>query len=309
MRALLAALALAGVLPARAQQDYGAKGIYPVYETAGQWVIFDKEAKPPPAGKKAPLGPGTRFLIVGDRGAELFTVARTSATYGGSCRKNKPVKLRAALLKGPRGAVGAPIIGIRVKADFKLKGSKARYVALSNEVDEGTYSRLGDAKSAVIADVKSGAFRFSLDDNPSPLLKEDPKPEQVQTKLDFGARLPVRGLKDAFVFVEVSQVSATSRRCLRLADVGPGPAGDESEGSSGAKLAGDCIEMPDKLMAETSLLRFVDYDPSGQGSPLLLAYTPSPPLWGDERWGFALRGSGPKPVVFDAMDPRCREGF
>jgi hypothetical protein len=296
MRAWLAALALVCAAPARAQEAYGAKGIYPVYETAGQWVIFDKDPQPLKAGEAPALGPGTRLLVIGSQGSELFTVARTSATYGGACRKNKPVRLRAALLKGPRGAVGSPIIGIKVKADFRLRGSRARFQTLSNEVDEGTYSRLGDAvKSAVVSDIKDGSFRFSLDETADPRLQQDPKAEQIQMKMDFGARLLVQGLADAFVFVEASQVSATFRRCLRLAD--------------GGKLVGTCAEMPDKLMAETALLRFVAYDPSGQGNPFLLAYTPSAPLWGDERWGFSLRGSGPKLFLFDAMDPRCREGF
>jgi len=296
MRVLLVALALAGAAPARAQEAYGAKGIYPVYKTAGQWVIFDKDPRPVKPGQAAPLAPGGRFLVVGSSGSELFTVARTSATYGGACRKNKPVKLRAALLKGPRSAVGSPIIGIKVREDFSLKGSQARYLALRNEVDEGAYSRLGDAvKAAVASDIKSGGFRFSLDDNPSPQLQQDPRPEQVQMKIDFGARLMVRGLADAFVFIEGSQVSATFRRCLRLAE--------------GEKLTADCVEMPHALMAETALLRFVAYDPGGDGRPLLLAYTPEAPLWGDERWGFALRNSGPRLVLFDVMDPRCREGF
>jgi hypothetical protein len=296
MRALLAALVLVCAMPARAQEAYGAKGIYPVYETAGQWVIFDKDPKPLNSGEAPPLGPGTRFLVVGSQGSEIFTVARTSATYGGACRKNKALKLRAALLKGPRSAVGSPIIGIRVKADFRLRGSRAKYLTLPNEVNEETYTRLSDTiKSAVASDIKDGGFHFSPDDNMSPLLQQDPKPEQIQMKIDFGARLRVRDLADAFVFVEASQVSATVRRCLRLAD--------------GGKLVARCVEMPDKLMAETALLRFVAYDPSGQGNPLLLAYTPNPPLWGDERWGFSLRSSGPKLVLSDAMDPRCREGF
>jgi len=296
MHTLLVALALACAAPGQTQEAYGSKGIYPVYETAGQWIIFDRDPKPLKAGETPPLGPGARFLVVGSHGSELFTVVRTSATYGGACRKNKPLKLRAALLRGPRGALGSPIIGIRVKEDFKLQGSQAKYLTLPDEVNEGTYSRLGDAiKSAAISDIKNGTFRFTLDDNPSPGLQQDPKPEQIQMKIDFGARLLVRGLADAFVFIEASQVGATFRRCLRLAD--------------GEKLVAQCVEMPDKLMAETALLRFVAYDPSGQGNPFLLAYTPSPPLWGDERWGFSLRSAGPKLILSDAMDPRCREGF
>ena len=296
MRALLAALVLACAAPGRGQEVYGAKGIYPVYETAGQWVVFDKDPRPSKRGEEPALGPGSRFLVVGSAGSELFTVARTSATYGGACRRNNPIKLRAALLKGPRGAVGTPVIGIKVKEGFSLRGSQARFTALRDEVDEGVYTRLGEAlKASVVSDIKNAVFRFSLDDTPSPRLQQDPRPEDVQMKIDFGAKVQVQGLEGAFVFIEGSQVSATFRRCLRLA--------------WGGKLAGECAEMPHKLMAETGLLRFVAYDPGGDGRPLLLAYTPETPMWGAERWAFALRAAGPKLVLSDAMDPRCREGF
>lgn len=284
------------LLPAKAQDKYGAKGIYPVYETAGQWVIFDKSPQKLKPGQSPPLGSGSRFLLVGSKGAELFSVARTSATYGGACRKNLPRKLRAAILKGPREAVGTPIIGIRVPGNFSLKGSRAKYLNLDNEVGEDTYSRLAEAlKSATIADAKAGGFRFTPDDERSPGYLQDLEPEQIQLKIDFGSRLAVRGLKDAFVLVDGALVSATSRRCLRLAD--------------GDRLLGQCVEMPHALMAETGLLRFVAYDPGGQGDPYLLAYTPQTPMWGDERWGFVIRSDGPRLFLFDAMDPRCREGF
>ena len=293
MSLLLAALLLTCAAPLPAGEAYGAKGIYPVYETSGQWVIFDKDPRP---SQSPPLGPGSRFLVVGSSGSELFTVARTSATYGGACRRNKPLKLRAALLRGPRSAVGTPIIGIKVKAGFSLKGSQARVTALRSEVDEGTYSRLGSAvQAAVAADVRSGAFRFALDDNPGAAPPQNVRPDDIQMKIDFGARVRIRGLEDTFALIEASQVSATFRRCLRLASAGV--------------LLGDCVEMPHALMAETALLRFVEYDPSGDGRPLLLAYTPEAPLWGAERWAFALRAAGPRLVLADAMDPRCREGF
>jgi hypothetical protein len=297
LSAILAALFLTcATAPVRAQVEYGAKGIYPVYEAAGQWEIFDKSPQPLKAGEASPLAPGGRFLVIGSRGAELFTVARVAAAYGGACVKSKPLKLRAALLKGPRAAVGTPIIGIKVAADFKLRGSRAKYLTLANEVDDAAYTRLGDpVKEAVVADVKSGAFRFSREDNPSPLLMQGRPTEKVQTKIDFGAKLKVQGLKDAFVFVEESLVSSSSRRCLRLAD--------------GPQLAGGCAEMPTALAAETGLLRFVAYDPSGQGNPFILGYTPTAPEWGDERWGFVIRSAGPKLFLSDATDPRCREGF
>jgi hypothetical protein len=67
--------------------------------------------------------------------------------------------------------------------------------------------------------------------------------------------------------------------------------------------------MPHDLMSETAQLRFVAYDPGGNGSPFLLAYTKGEPLWGHERWGFVLRGGGARLFLRDAMDPRCREGF
>jgi hypothetical protein len=296
MSSLLAALLFFCAAPAAAQEAYGAKGIYPVYETSGQWLIFDKDPRPARTGQSPPLGPGARFLVVGSSGSGLFTVARTSATYGGACRKNKPIKLRAALLRGPRAAVGTPVIGIKVKPEFSLRGSQARFTALRSEVDEGTYSRLGGAvKAAVAADVRSGAFRFALDDNPGAAPPSEVRPDDIQMKMDFGARVRIRGLEDAFALIEGSQVSATFRRCLRL--------------SAADVLLGGCVEMPHALMAETALLRFVEYDPSGDGRPLLLAYTPDAPLWGAERWAFALRAAGPKLVLADAMDPRCREGF
>ena len=67
--------------------------------------------------------------------------------------------------------------------------------------------------------------------------------------------------------------------------------------------------MPHDLMAETAQLRFVAYDPSGKGSPFLLAYTRGEPLWGHERWGFQLTAKGPRLFLHDALDPRCRESF
>ncbi len=75
------------------------------------------------------------------------------------------------------------------------------------------------------------------------------------------------------------------------------------------KLVAECVEMPHALMAETALLKFVAYDPGGRGNPYLLAYTPPPPRWGDERGGFIIRDSGARLILFDAMAPRCREGF
>lgn len=291
MTTLLLAVFLAA--PAPAKEPYGARGIFPVYETAGQWLIFDKRPGKNPSG---PLAPGKRFLVVGSAGAEVFSVARTSGTYGGACRGRKPLRLRAALLKGPRAAVGRPLIGIAVPDRFSLKGSKAVYRPLKNEVAEADYARL-DAllKASALEDLRSGLFRLRADDADGAALAADPKAEQLRLKLDFGARLEVAGLGPVFAFVEETEYSMSSRRCLRAEE--------------GGRLLGKCVEMPRALMAETALLQFVAYDPSGRGQPLLLAFTPEPPLWGDERWGFQLRAGGPRLLFMDAMDPRCREGF
>jgi hypothetical protein len=290
---LLFLLASSCALPARAQEEYGAKGIFPVYEVAPQWVVYDKRRGHNPPG---PLGVGERFLVVGTDGAQPFEVRRDSGTYGGACRGHKPLNLRAALLVGPRSMVGRPVFGIHVKADFTLKGSRAVFKSLPNEVEDATYQRLGDAvKAAVVDDFKKGDFKLKADDAAAEQFARDPKPELIQTKIDWGATMVVEGLGQSFLFVEESQVGAASRRCLRLA--------------AGDKLAGPCAEMPRALMAETNLLQFVSYDPSGRGNPLLMALTKTTPHWGDERWAFAVRSSGPRLVLMDAMDPRCREGF
>lgn len=277
MRRLALWIALAGCAPAaQAQEEYGAKGIFPVYETSGQWVIFDKKPNPK---SPTPVVKGERYLVVGSAGAEVFEVARSSGTYGGSCRAGKPLKLKAGLLIGPRRKVGRPIIGIHVPPSFTLKGSRAEYTALKNEVSEATYAGLGQALRASAA---AGAL-------------EAVKPESIQTKIDFGATVRLDGVERPFVFVEETQTNDSYHRCLRLA--------------SGDKLIGDCAEMPRTLMAETALLQFVSYDPSGKGSPFVLAFTRSQPLWGDERWAFVVRDSGPRLFLMDAMDIRCREGF
>lgn len=286
---VLSLLLLAAPACLRAQEDYGNKGIFPVYEVAGQWVVFDKKPVKP-----SPLAAGNRFLVIGSEGAQIFNVARTSGTYGGACNGNKPLRLRAALLKGPRSAVGRPIIGIRVPERFTLKGSRAVYKQLHNTVNDQTYATLLPALSdANQADMQAGLFPTKPDDEKARAIWKDPK--NIQSTIDFGASLPIQGLSDAFVFVENSAISASERRCLRLA--------------SGGKLVGRCADMPRALLAETSALEFVSYDPSGSGSPFLLAFTKSTPLWGDERWGFRVRASGAQLFLKDAMDIGCREGF
>ncbi len=280
---LAALLACCIAAPARAQEAYGAKGLFPVYETSGQWVIFDKR---PDKQHPTPVGPGDAFLVIGSSGAELFSVKRDSGTYGGACRGHKPLRLRAGLLVGPRRKVGRPILGIHVPPSFSLKGSRAVFAALTNEVTDATYQTLGEPlRAAAQADVRSGAFH----------VKPEEAAQQPQTKIDFGAKARVAGLKDPFIFVEETEVGASTRRCLRLADAG--------------QLIGGCAEMPRALMAETELLQFVAYDPTGRGNPYLLAFTKTTPLWGDERWGFVVRDSGPRLFLVDAMDVRCREGF
>ena len=45
-RLALAALLLCAVpRPSRAQDEYGAKGLFPVYDHAGTWLIYDKTSK------------------------------------------------------------------------------------------------------------------------------------------------------------------------------------------------------------------------------------------------------------------------
>lgn len=288
---LLAALAAAALAAgARAQDEYGARGLFPVYSSGNQWLIFDK----PPQDRK--LLPGSKFLVVGSAGANLFVVARFSPTYGGVCRNKRPTRLRAALLKGPRGSVGDPVLAIKVSNAFSLKGSLARYEALENAVDEPLYRRLDAAlAAAAVEEGKSGAYRFRPDDEGAAAFLADPGPEKVTLKIDFAARPRIAGLSAPTALVTGAQISSAYRRCLRLAD--------------GDKLIGACVEMPHDLMAETAQLRFVAYDPGGKGSPFLLAYTHGEPLWGHERWGFVLRREGARLFLHDALDPRCRESF
>lgn len=297
MRAALAALVLFLTVvtprPAFCQDKYGAKGLFPVYDVGGHWLIFDKTTDP---GDSAALRPGGRFLLIGSVGADLFTVAHSSAAFGGACRRKKPARLRAAILKGPRAAVGDPILALKVPARFSLKGSRAVFTPLPNAVGEPVYQALGAAlNAATIEEAKAGLFKFLPVDDGANAFLANPKPESIGLKIDFAAPVKVAGLKAPMVLVTGAQISNSFLRCLRLAD--------------GDKLIGGCVAMPSDLMAETALLSFVSYDPSGKGGPLVLAYTKEAPLWGHERWGFALRATGARLFVRDAMDPRCREGF
>src|SRR6185312_12856962 len=130
--ALLAAmlvLAAVAARPASAQDKYGAKGLFPVYDVDGHWLIFDKTTE---VGEAEGLRPGGRFLLIGSDGANVFTVAHSSAAFGGACRKKKPARLRDAILKGPRASVGDPILGLKIPASFSLKGSRAVFTPLAN---------------------------------------------------------------------------------------------------------------------------------------------------------------------------------
>ncbi len=286
-------LAAASINRACAQDAYGAKGLFPVYDVGGRWLIYDKTTT---AGGAKALGVSSTFLLIGSEGADIFEVARTSAAYGGACRARKPARLRAAVLKGARRNIGTPILGLKVPVGFTLKGSHAAYKAQPNEVGEPVYQSLGAAlNAATIAETKSGAFRFKSDDDGRSSFLADPKPEKVLLKIDYAARVSVTGLSSPMVLITGAQISNSFRRCLYLAD--------------GNKLIGPCVEMPGDLLAETGLLHFVSYDPGGKGNPLLLAYTQDAPRWGHERWGFSLRAAGARLLLRDAMNPRCREGF
>lgn len=279
-------------LAASSTRPYGDKGVFPVYRSGKRWVIFDRA---PEASGKA-LERGSRFLVIGSRGASVFRVSRTSNTYGGACREGKPIALRSAILRGRRRKVGDPVIAIKVPKRFSLKGSKARFSPLSNEVSEETYRALdGLLRDKTMKDLRSDNFPVRFEDRGEVAKIEKPGPREIQMKFDFWAKLHVLGLKDAFALIEGTQVLGSYRRCLRLID--------------GETPVGECVVMPHDLMAETSRLRFVSFDPSGKGKPYLLAYTKSEPLWGHERWAFIVRKEGPRLLLNDAMDIRCRAAF
>ncbi|MBI4677908.1 MAG: hypothetical protein HY748_10030 [Elusimicrobia bacterium] len=298
-------LLAAALAPARlawaAPEGYGAKGIFPVYDVSGEWVVYDKKSAGRASGDPR-LRVGNRFLVVGSLGASVFAVTGSTAGYGGACKGHQPLRLRAAVLDGPRKEVGIPVIAIQAPPKFNLRRPQAKFRMLRNQVGEQTYQRLlGALKARLKDEVSSGEFRLKADDEPADSAEDGSrKPEadalaSAAAKIDFGAVVSVAGLSDPFVLVEGTQVKASYRRCLRLAN--------------GGVLVGSCAVMRHELMAETSRLEFVSYDPSGQGKPFVLAYTPSEPLWGHERWGFALRKSGPRLFLGDSMDIRCREGF
>jgi hypothetical protein len=275
---ILTVLAGFGPRPACAQEDYGAKGIFPVYVSAGHWFVYDKA---PGAAPTKALSLKSSFLVIAAGGEELLSVAHSSAAYGGLCRERKPSRLRTAVFAPASRSIGAPIVALKAPPGFSLRGHHTASRALPNAVGEALYQSLGPALSAA-----------AVAELPSSGAAQTDKPF---VKIDFAARVPVAGLKAPLVLVTGAQVSSVYRRCLRLAD--------------GDTLVGSCLEMPHALMAESQALRFAVYDPGEKGSPLLLAYTEEEPLWGHERWVFSLRSSGAKLVVRDALDARCRESF
>lgn len=273
--------------------EYGAKGLFPAYELDGQWLIFDKTGDK--SGAES-LRPGQKFLVVGSAGDGIFSVERVTAMTGGACRKGKPARLRASILSGSRASVGDPILAIKVPASFSLSNSHAVFKVLANNVSETLYQSLGTALTdQAIAEVKAGKFLFKPDDEGGQPFRDNPQSDKVLVKIDFASNPKIEGLAKPTALVTATQISNSFARCLRLAD--------------GGKLVGDCVEMTSDLMAETAQLRFVSYDPSGGGNPMLLAYSKSTPLWGHERWVFVLRASGPRLLFRDALDPRCRSGF
>jgi len=277
---------------ASAAGPYGDKGVFPVYRSGKRWVIFNRD----PEGSGKSLERGSRFLVIGSRGASVFEVSRASNTYGGACREGKSIAIPASLLRGSQRKVGDPVIAIKVPARFSLKGSKARFNPLSNQVSEQTYRTLDELlRNKTMEDLRSGRFPVRFEDREGVGKIEKPGPSEIQLKFDFGSEIGILGLKGAFALVEGTQILGSYRRCLRIVD--------------GVTPVGDCVVMPHDLMTETSNLRFVSFDPSGRGKPYLLAYTKNEPLWGHERWAFMLREQGPRLLLSDTMDIRCRESF
>ncbi|MBI5200828.1 MAG: hypothetical protein HY925_04495 [Elusimicrobia bacterium] len=286
-------MALPGMAPMKRQlaaKRRTAAGIYPVYDLPQGWLLFDRDGKP-----KA-IAAGTPFVVVGSKGTGLFTV-QGHAMADAACVKGKPGKAPAYVLSGRGGeSIGTPIIALKAPKGHKLDNKKAKLYRLVNEVTDETYTHYGKAlKESIVEDVKSGAFLFKLDDSLGEMYARNPDPEKIQLKIDFGSKVRIGGVKQAFVLVEGANISRTFRRCIRLFDE--------------SSAVGDCAEMPNDLMVETQQLEFVAYDPSGKGAPFMLGYSPREPLWGHERWGYQLSKRGPKRFMFDALDPKCREKF
>lgn len=267
-----------------------AAGIFPVYDLPQGWLLFDRDGKP------RSIANGSPFVVVGSKGTGVLTVQGT-AQVDAACVKGKPGKTSGYVLASRGGeALGTPIIALRVPKGQKVDTRAAKLYRLVNEVGEETYGLYGKAlKDAIINDVRTGAFQFKLDDSLGEHYANNPDPEKIQLKIDFGSKVRIGGLRKALVLVEAANISRTFRRCIRLFDQN--------------SALGECAQMPSDLMTETQTLEFVAYDPSGKGSPFMLAYTTREPLWGHERWGFQLSKRGPKRFLMDALDPKCRERF
>ncbi|MFA6092857.1 MAG: hypothetical protein WCU88_05610 [Elusimicrobiota bacterium] len=271
-----------------------AAGLYPVYEMDGGWMLIERDSR------GGALTRGARLLVVGSDGVAEFFAARSTHTWAAACARRRPVKTRAWRLssraKGALKAVGVPVVAIRLKPAAAFDVSKALFYPLKNEVRETLYKKLDfPIRKAAVEDLRSGAFAIPQADAAGRALAAEADPLRLQMKIDFSSKIRVKGLKDAVILVEGTQVSETYRRCMRLFE-GPSQKG---EGSS----------MPHELMTETRTLDFVAYDPNRSGSPFVLAFTRKQPLWGHERWGWRITAEGAKPFLQDALDARCRENF
>lgn len=293
------ALNLPGMAPARPAgapapkaapaKPRGAAGIYPVYDLPQGWLLFDRDGAP------GAIASGSRFVVVGSKATGVFSV-KGKTHVDAACVKGKPGKTAAYVLEGAGQGLGTPIIALRAPRGQALDTRKAKLYKLVDEVTDDTYNALGKPlKDAIIADVKAGSFLFKPDDSLGEHYAGNPDPEKIQLKLDFGSKVRIGGIQRAFVLVEGVNISRSFRRCVRLL--------------SEQEPLGSCSEMPHDLMAETQLLEFVAYDPSGKGQPFVLAYSRQEPLWGHERWGFQLTRRGARRFLMDALDPKCRDRF
>lgn len=269
-------------------------GIYPVYEAGGRWLLLDR------SGKRSTLEAGAEFVVIGSRGAGIFTAERSTKTWIAACSGSRHVATGGFLLSAAKRKefkrTGTPVIAILLR-DKKVDLSKAWFYPLKNGLGESEYRRLdGAVRKAVVRDLESGAYLIPLEDEAGLRIAREPRAEDVQYVLEFGAKLRFPGLKEPFFAIERTQVSQTSRRCLRFFD--------------GDAALGECAEMPHALMVETRGLEFVAYDPSRKGFPFVFAFTREAPLWGHERWGFQFTRKGPRLFLSDALEePRCRGAF
>ncbi len=267
-------------------------GIFAVYEASGRWMLIERD------GKR--LGPNASLIVIGSRGLDSFKIEKATKTYAAACEGSRPAARRAWLLTAADAKsfkkVGTPVIALLLKPGARFDAAKARFSVLKNEATEAVYQKVEPVlRAAVAGDLASGAFQMDIGDEDGHRTAAAPDPEKIRLKLDFAARLRLAGLNAPLLVVEGAQYSRSYRRCLRLLD--------------GQNPVGSCVEMPHELMVETAGLEFVAYDPSGSGRPFILAFSPKPPLWGHERWGFQSSDAGLKLFLRDALDPRCRDSF